>query len=75
MHEFMKLTKMFGMIVISVSSKYGQLITSFMHSRDNIRKNKNNKKLKGRKPLSQDFVHFEPVESPINPSTMDSPGE
>jgi hypothetical protein len=75
MHEFMKLMEMLSRVVLFTLSKYGQKINPFIHSRDNIRKTRNNRKIKRRKPPSQDFVHFEPVESPIDSLTMESPGE
>jgi hypothetical protein len=75
MHEFMKLTEMLSRVVLHIPSKYGQIITPFIHSRVNIRKTRNNRKIKRSKPLSQDFVHFEPLESPNDPSTMEFPGE
>jgi hypothetical protein len=75
MHEIMKLMEMLSRVVLFALSKYGQIITPFIHSRDNIRKTRNNRKIKRSKPLSQDFVHFEPAESSIDPSNMESPGE
>ena len=74
MHEFMKLMDMSSKVFLFTFSKYGQLITPSIHSRDNIRKTRNNRKIKRSKPLSQDFVHFEPVESPVYSSTMESLG-
>ena len=75
MHEFMKLMEMLSKVFLFTLSKYMQIITSFIWSRDNIRKTRNNKKIEGTKPSSQDFVHFELVDSPIDPSTMEFPGE
>jgi hypothetical protein len=74
-HKFMKLTEMMSRVVLFNLSKYRQIIIPFIWSRNNIGKIRNNRKIKGRKPLSQDSFHFEPVESPIDSSTMESPGE
>jgi hypothetical protein len=73
--EFMKLMEMLSRVVLFTFSKYGQIIAPFIHSRDNIRKTRNNRKIKRSKPLSQDFVHFELVELPIDPLIMESLGE
>jgi hypothetical protein len=67
--------EMLSRVVLFALSKYGKIITPFIHSRDNIGKTRNNRKIKGRKPSSQDFLHFEPVESPLNSLTMESPSE
>jgi hypothetical protein len=75
MHEFIKLMKMLRRVVLFTLSKYGQIIAPFIHSRDNIRKTRKDRKIKSSKPLSQDFVHFEPVESSIDSLIMESPGE
>jgi hypothetical protein len=75
MHEFMKLMEMLSRVVLFTLSKYGKKINPFIHSRDNIRKTRNNRKIKRSKPPSQDFFHFELVESPVDSLTMESPGE
>jgi hypothetical protein len=75
MHEFLKLMEMLSRVVLYMPSKYGKIITPFIHSRDNIRKTRNNRKIKRSKPSSQDFFHFEPSESPNDPSTMESSSE
>jgi hypothetical protein len=74
-HEFTKPTEMLSRVVLSTLFKYEQIITPLVHSRENIRKTRNSKKIKRGKPLSQDFFHFELVESPIDSSTMESPSE
>jgi hypothetical protein len=75
MHEFMKLMEMLSRVVLCMPPKYRKMIIPFIWSRNNIGKIRNIKKIKGRKPPSQDSFHFEPVESPIDSSTMDSLGE
>jgi hypothetical protein len=75
MHEFMKLMEMLSRVVLCMPPKYRQIIIPFIWSRNNIRKTRNNRKIKRGKPPSQDFVHYEPVEFPIDPLTMESPGE
>jgi hypothetical protein len=65
MHEFMKLMEMLRRVILFTLSKYGKIIAPFIWSRDNIRKTRNKRKIKRRKPLSQDSFHFEPMESPI----------
>jgi hypothetical protein len=75
MHEFMKITEMLSKVVLFMLSKYGKIIALFIHSRDNIRKTRNNRKIKRSKPPSQDFFHFELVESPINSLITEFPGE
>jgi hypothetical protein len=74
-HEFMKLSEMPSRVVLSMLSKYRKIIIPFIWRRNNIRKTKNNGEIKGSKPSSQDSFHSEPTESPIDPSTMESPGE
>jgi hypothetical protein len=74
-HEFMKLTKVLSRVVLFTLSKSGQIIAPFIHRGDNIRKTRNSRKIKQSKPSSQDFLHIEPVESPIDPRIMESPGE
>jgi hypothetical protein len=71
----MKLTEMLRKVVLFSLSKYGQIIAPFIHSRENIRKTRNNIKIKRSKPPSQDFAHFEPVELPIDSLIMELPGE
>ena len=66
MHEFMKRTEVLSRVVLFTLSKYGKIITPFIHRGDNIRKTKNNRKIKRRKPASKDFLHIVPVESPID---------
>jgi hypothetical protein len=66
-HEFMKLTEVMNRVVIFTLSKYGKIITPFIRRGDNIRKTRNRKKIKRRKPASKDFLHIELVESPIDP--------
>jgi hypothetical protein len=75
MHEFVKLMEMLSRVVFFALSKYGQIITPFIHGRDNIGKTRNNRKIKGIKPSSQDFVHFEPVELSIDSLIMELPSE
>jgi hypothetical protein len=65
-HEFMKLVEMLSRVVLPILSKYGKIITPFIYSRDNIWKTRNKGEIKGRKPLSQYFLHFKSVESPID---------
>jgi hypothetical protein len=72
MHEFMKLKEMLSRVVLFTLSKYGQIITPFIWSRNNIRKTRNIGEIKRSIPLSQDS---KPVESPIDPLIMESPGE
>jgi hypothetical protein len=67
MHEFMKLPEMLRRVVLFILSKSGQIIAPFIQRRDIIRKTKNRRKNKRSKPSSQDFLHIEPVESPIDP--------
>jgi hypothetical protein len=67
--------QMLSRVVLFMISKYGQIITPFIWSRNNIRKTRNNREIKGSKPMSQDFFHFGPVELPIDPLIMESPGE
>jgi hypothetical protein len=74
-HEFMKLIEMLGRVVVFMFFKYGKKINPLIDSRNNVRKTRKNKKIERSTPSSQYFVHFEPVESLINSSTMDSPGE
>jgi hypothetical protein len=66
-HEFMKLTEVLSRVVIFTLSKYGKIITPFIRRGDNIRKNRNSRKIKRSKPGSKDFLHIELVESPIDP--------
>jgi hypothetical protein len=75
MHEFMKLMEVLSRVVLFTLSKYGKIITPFIWSRNNIGKTRNNREIKGRKNLSQDFFHVEPMESPIDPLIMESLGE
>jgi hypothetical protein len=63
----MKLMEMQSRVVLVTLSKYGQIIAPFIWRRKYIRKTKKNKNIKRRKPLSHDFVHIEPMESPIDP--------
>ena len=66
-HDFMKLTEVLSRVVLFTFSKYGQIIAPFIWRGDNIRKTRNNIKIKRSKPASKDFLHIEPVESPIDP--------
>jgi hypothetical protein len=75
MHEFMKLMDIMRRVVLFTISKYGQIIAPFIWSRDNISKTRNNRKIKRRKPSSQDSFHFEPVDLPIDHLIMEFPGE
>jgi len=75
MHEFMELSEMLSRVVLFMLSKYRKIIIPFIWSRNNVGKFRNDRKIKGSKPSSQDFVHIELVESLINYSTMESPGE
>jgi hypothetical protein len=67
MHEFMKLIEVLSRVVLFTFSKYGKIIAPFIQRGDNIRKTRNSRKIKRSKPASKDFLHIEPVESPIDP--------
>jgi hypothetical protein len=64
MQEFMKIKEMLSRVVLFTVSKYGQINTLFIWSRNNIWKTKNKGEIKRSIPSIQYSFHFEPVESP-----------
>jgi hypothetical protein len=74
-HAYMKIKQVFTRMIMLASSESRKIIIPFIYSRDNIWKTRNKGEIKRSKPLSQDFFHFRPVESPIDSLNMESPGE